>query len=96
MEYKAENRIEIDRYNDLLNKYGVSGDEHFFRNLAIKIITDIPFNNLESVFHFEKIDPFSIENKELLNDELSSEYKKGAILLLQNRNIILFRAKLVF
>jgi len=68
-----------------------------FRELAIKIVADIPFTELQKLMKFKKTDPFSSESEEILQDTNQDSnvlnYEHIKIKLLQEQNLLLFEAE---
>ena len=86
-----KNRCEVKVTLELLNSTKVN-DEYIFRDLARKMVSEMPLDELHKLINFTKIDLNSIESeKALLNsmDRLSFEQ----ILQLRNERVILYCAE---
>lgn len=68
-------------------------DEYLFRQLAQKIVSQIPFDELKKVMELTKIDPNSNEIRAKINDYKTPEYERWHYIELQRRNVILYKAK---
>lgn len=54
-------------------------DEYFQRQMAIKLIKEMPLEALSKLFKFEKFDPFSEESNNVLKDAFAPDWHKERI-----------------
>ena len=86
-----KNRCEVKVTHEVITKTKVN-DEYIFRDLARKMVSEMPLDELHKLINFTKIDLNSVESeKALLNsmDRLSFEQ----ILQLRNERVILYCAE---
>lgn len=88
--YRAELRINRDM---LLNP--IYNDEFFYRQLAKKIVSEIPIDALMNLIDFSKIDPESDEWKMKFYDPLFATHEKEKWFNLKQTNEVLYKAETI-
>lgn len=88
-----KNRAEIKVTRECLES-GDIPEEHLFRELAVKIISSMPMDELQKIISFKKIDPFSREiDKELVySDSYQSDEMSKIIYMMRQEDVVLFQA----
>ena len=86
-----KNRCEVKVIPELLNNTKVN-DEYIFRNLARKMVSEIPLDELHKLINLTKIDPNSVEIEKVLRNSMD-RLKIEQILQLRNEGVILYCAK---
>ena len=89
MNYKAQTTI-----TKQLFKEAPIDDEYMYRDLARKLVTDMPLELLKKLIHFRKSDPDSKELKEKLTNPYTPDWEKDWIQSLIYQQVILFEAKI--
>lgn len=87
MNYKIESKVSLHALKTTL-----INDEYVFRQMAMKLIQDIPLNVLQHHFAMTKLDPFSYESQQALGFR-QSEYEK--IRMLQEEQAALYSVELL-
>ena len=87
-----ENRSEIKVTREMFNNTEIN-DEYLFRELAIKIVDEIPLDELHKLFKLTKIDPHSDESQKVLRDSRDI-FEIEQIMELRRQHVILYQAKL--
>jgi len=72
--YKTQTRITQE-----MLKYTPVNDEYIHRQMAMKLVKDMPLEVLSKIFKFEKFDPFSEENTKVLKDPFAIDWHKERI-----------------
>jgi len=67
-------------------------EEHLFRELAIKMVKEMPFEELTKLMEFKKIDPNSQEVVQKLLDRNTSEAEKTKLMRLRQERLFEFSA----
>ena len=86
-----KNRCEVIVKPELLNNTQVN-DECLFRDLARKLVSEMPLDELHKLINLTKIDPNSDESKKVLRNSMD-RFKIGQIHQLRNEGVILYCAK---
>ena len=86
-----KNTCEIKVTPELLNNTQVN-DEYLFRDLARKMVSEMPLEELNKLIHLTKIDPNSEESKKVLRQSMD-RFKIDEIHQLRSQVVILYRAK---
>ena len=88
MKHSAEVKVTC----ELLSDTNVT-EEYILRKLAMDMVNKIDFNELSKIIKFNKVDPFSIESKQKIND-INTPYSEVQYLLhLQNSRMVVFSAE---
>jgi len=88
---KMKNRGEVKVTPELLNNTKVN-DEYLFRELARKMVSDIPLEELHKLINLNKIDPNSDESEKVLSESID-RFEIEQIHQLRNDRVILYSAK---
>jgi len=86
-----KNRCEVKVTPELLNNTQVN-DEYLFRDLARKMVSEIPLDELHKLISLAKIDPNSDESEKVLRESMD-RFKIEQIHQLRNERVILYSAK---
>lgn len=86
-----KNRCEVKVTPELLNNTQVN-DEYLFRDLARKMVSEMPLEELHKLINLTKIDPNSAESEKVLRESMD-RFKIEQILQLRNEKVILYSAK---
>ena len=86
-----KNRCEVKVRAEVLNSTKVN-DEYIFRDLARKMVSEMPLDELHKLINFTKIDPSSVESEKVLRNS-RDKFKIEQILQLRNEGVILYCAK---
>jgi hypothetical protein len=68
-------------------------DEYLFRQLTIRLINDLSFEDLSKLIKFTKTDPFTRDGIKLMRDPTIDPHEKERINLLRARGVILYEAE---
>ena len=85
------NKIEVKVAPELLNNAQVS-DEYLFRDLARRMVSEMPLDELHKLINLTKIDPNSDESEKVLCESMD-RFKIEQIHQLRNEIVILYSAK---
>lgn len=92
MNYKTTTEI----YYETKAEYsGYLTDEHLFRELARKLINDLPFEDLSKLIKLTKTDPFTRDGIKLMKDPTIPPHEKERVNLLRARGMILYEAEVI-
>lgn len=86
-----KNRCEVKVTHEVIT-ITKANDEYIFRDLARKMVSEMPLDELHKLINFTKIDPNSVESEKVLRnsmDRLSFEQ----ILQLRKERVILYCAE---
>ena len=86
-----KNRCEVKVIPEVLNSTKVN-DEYIFRDLARKMVSEMPLDELHKLINLTKIDPNSVESEKMLRNSMD-RFKIEQILQLRNERVILYCAK---
>ena len=86
------NKVEV-RVTPELIEYTAVNDEYIFRELARKMVTQMPVNELKKLIKFTKTDPNTQESRKKINDYLTDEYERHRLIMLESQQIILYEAE---
>jgi hypothetical protein len=86
-----KNRCEVKVTPELLNNTQVN-DEYLFRDLARKMVSEIPLEELHKLIKLTKIDPNSDESEKVLRENMD-RFKIEQIHQLKSQGFILYCAK---
>jgi hypothetical protein len=86
-----KNRCEVKVTPELLNNTKVN-DEYLFRDLARKMVSEMPLDELHKLISLTKIDPNSDESEKVLRNSMDW-FKIEQIHQLRNERVILYCAK---
>jgi phosphoenolpyruvate carboxylase len=86
-----KNRFEVKVISELFNNKRFK-DEYFFRNLAHKIVSEMPLEELHKLIKLTKIDPNSDESEKVLRESMD-RFKIEQIYQLRSERVILYSAK---
>lgn len=86
-----KNRCEIKVTPELFNNIQVN-DEYLFRELARKMVSEMPLEELHKLINLTKIDPNSDESEKVLRESMD-RFKIEQIYQLRNERAILYSAK---
>ena len=86
------NKVEV-KVNAELLKNTVVTDEHIFRDLARKMVTEMPFDELSKLIKFTKTDPTANEVIAKINDYKTDEHERQHLMLLERQQVILYEAE---
>ena len=86
------NKIEVKVAPELLNNTQVN-DEYLFRDLARRMVSEIPLDELHKLISLAKIDPNSDESEKVLRESMD-RFKIEQIHQLRNERVILYSAKI--
>ena len=86
-----KNRCEVKVTPELINRTKVN-DEYIFRDLARKMVSEMPLDELHKLINFTKIDPNSVESEKVLRNSMD-RLKIEQILQLRNERVILYCAE---
>jgi hypothetical protein len=84
-------RCEVKVVPELLDKPGYT-DEHFFRDLAHRLVQDIPLAELHKLIKLTKIDPYSDKSEKVLRNSMN-KYAIDQIQQLKEERLILYCAQ---
>ncbi len=96
MKYKVEHKIarrSFEHFKDI-------NDEYIYRELAMKLVSDMSLEDLKKLIQFEKHDPKSEEGKSILENphtQMDEQYalrKRELLKDLEQTQAILFKAKI--
>jgi len=68
-------------------------EKEVYRALAVRFIRDLPFEDLERLFEFSKVSPYSRHSRRVLDSEHSPAAAKVEIKALKLEGLVLFKAK---
>jgi hypothetical protein len=68
-------------------------DEHLFRELARKMVNEMPVTELNKLMKFTKTDPNSKKVKDKINDYKISEKERRRLKMLKREQLILYEAE---
>lgn len=88
---KMKNICEVKVTPELLNNTKVN-DEYLFRNLARKMVSEMPLEELHKLIDLAKIDPNSDESEKVLRESMD-RFKIEQIHQLRSERVILYSAK---
>ncbi len=71
----------------------ITNDEYFFRELAIKMVSDIPFEELKKLIKLTKTDPRSQDSSFKINDYRTPGFEKQRLIMMRNQDVIEFKAE---
>ena len=86
-------QVSIKISQELQGKYRTA-EEDLLRELAVKIIRDIPISELSRIIHFRKTDPLSRTVKDKIQDNKTSAEERLFLLGLTRDRVILYEAEL--
>lgn len=86
-----KNRCEVKVTPELLNNTQVN-DEYLFRDLARKMVSEMPLEELHKLINLTKIDPNSDESEKVLRESMD-RFKIEQIHQLRSERVILYSAK---
>jgi len=87
-----KNRVEVKVTPELLKQTQVN-DEYLFRDLARKMVSDMPIEELHKLIKLTKTDPFSKDSFRVLHDYSIPEHERMRIQLLKEENLLLYEAE---
>lgn len=87
-----KNRCEVKVTPELFNNTKID-DEYLFRELARKMVSEMPLNELHKLINFTKIDANSDESEKVLLNSMDMS-KVEQIYQLRNERVILYCAKI--
>jgi hypothetical protein len=85
------NKLEIKVTPEFANNTKTN-DEYLFRDLARKMVSEMPLEELHKLVNLTKIDPNSSESEKVLRESMD-RFKVEQILKLRDEKIILYSAK---
>lgn len=85
MKHRAQVRV----FWDSLKDTGLK-DEFFYRDLAMKMVREIPINELHKLFKITKTDPGNLRSIRKMSDDNCPNWEKEKIRLLLEEKAILF------
>jgi len=85
-------RVELKISTELLKKNKIN-DEHLFRILAVKMVKEMPIDELHKLMNLSKINPNSEYSRRILRDKDCPELNKRRIHQLRNEDVILYEAE---
>ena len=86
------NRLTIEVDRELLKQTTVD-DEYLFRELARKMVTDMPINELKKLIRFNITNPFSDESEDIIRNPRQPRWKRNQLMFLQQKNVLLYEAE---
>jgi len=89
MLHKLEYKVTTDFYNQ-----PHVTDEVIFRDLARKMVSDIPLEDLKKIIKFKKLDPNKPEEWSM--DYKTDDYQIDQLIWLERNKLILFTAEIFF
>lgn len=90
MKYRSE--IKITRY--FHDNVEINVDEYVIRELARKIVKDLPIDYLSKFINVVKIDPDSEESKDKLNDFFTKPHEREFINHLKDQGAIIYQSEI--
>ena len=75
--------------SEILAKHELT-DEYMFRELARKMVNDMPYDDLQKIMTFTKTDPCSEHSKKALRDRSAPDWLKSQIRILREQDVVLF------
>ena len=86
------NKVEV-RVTPEFIEYTAVNDEYVFRELARKMVSEMPADELKKLIKFTKTDPNTQESMEKINDPLTAEHERHRLRMLKRQQIILYEAE---
>ena len=86
-----KNTAQIKVSPDLLNNSQIN-DEYLFRDLARKMVSEMPLDELHKLINFKKIDPNSEDSQKTLTSSMN-RFKIEQILHLRYEGVILYSSE---
>ena len=86
------NRVEVKVTPELLANTPVN-DEYLFRELARKMVTEMPADELNKLMEFTKTDPRTREFRDKINDYKTPEHERHRLMMLERHQLILYEAE---
>jgi hypothetical protein len=86
------NRAEVKVNLGLLKSTAVI-DDHIFRDLVRKMVTEMPFDELSKLMKFTKTDPTTSEVRAKIFDCKTDEHERQHLMLLERQQVILYEAE---
>lgn len=93
-QYKMLNKSTIEVSFDLFQNKEIT-DEYLFRQLALKMVNEIPASELKKLIKFTKTDPNSREFMNKMTDINTPEYEKNYLMMLARREVIIYQAEIL-
>ena len=87
-----KNRVQFKTRPELLKDTGID-DEYLFRDLAMRMVKEMPIDELHKLMEFSKTDPNSEHSKRVLWDEDYPDWQKRQVYQLRNEDVILYEAE---
>lgn len=87
------NKVEIKVTRELLANSPVN-DEYIFRQLASKMVNDMPLEELKKLITFTITDPTTREARAKMNDVKTPEHERIRLMMLLHHNLILYEAEI--
>jgi hypothetical protein len=86
------NRVEVKVTPELIANTPVN-DEYLFRELARKMVTEMPAVELNKLMKFTKTDPRTREFRDKINDYKTPEDERHRLIMLERQQVILYEAE---
>lgn len=90
-----KNRTEAKVTVEMIDRSGIT-DEYIFRDLARKMVSDMPMSELQKLIRLTKIDPRTKDSIDKMNNPDIPPYEKSELRMLREQGVILFKAECDF
>lgn len=87
-----KNRLEVKIRPEILKENQIN-DEYIYRDLAVRMVKEMPIDELHKLIEFTKTDPNSEHSKRVLWDEDYPDWQKRQIYQLRHEDVILYEAE---
>ena len=84
-----KNRLEVKIRPELLKDTQID-DEYLYRDLAMRMVKEMPIDELHKLMILSKVDPNTDHSKKVLWDEDYPDWQKKQIYQLRNEDVILY------
>jgi len=86
------NRVEVKVTRELLANSPIA-DEYLFRELAKKMVSEMPASELNKLIKFTKTDPDSKDVLDKIHDFRTSDAERHRLMMLQRDQVVLYEAE---
>ncbi len=86
------NRLELKVTPELLANSAVN-DEYLFRELARKMVSEMPAEELNKLMKFTKTDPNTSEVRAKIHDRRTNKHERLRLIMLEQQQLILYEVE---